>query len=337
MKKLGIVIALGIVLVSCKSENKPEEKSGQETVTTTTEAPQTASPSGTLDWDNLPDLKDIGNFPFITAPKGLKINNEKDGVSEFFEFEKMENYTGKEVITTEGKLAILSFDGADGKDFNQRIFDKSVYDYLGKIGAMQLYKGEYPSDEAMIKKLNENMWNGKYRTAGLMKESESPFGVYAFKNNGRKYILNVQSNSAQGSIFLMELQDLEQTIEKYSAAQMKTDIEANGKAILNINFDTDKATLQPEGQETVDEIFVLLNDNKNLKISIEGHTDDTGTPQRNKQLSADRANTVLRYLTGKGIDVKRLKAAGFGSEKQLVPNNSEANKAKNRRVELVKV
>ena len=70
---------------------------------------------------------------------------------------------------------------------------------------------------------------------------------------------------------------------------------------------------------------------------VEGHTDNTGTDERNKELSEQRANTVMYALAGKGIDISRLKAAGFGSEKPLVSNETDENKAKNRRVELVKM
>ncbi len=73
-----------------------------------------------------------------------------------------------------------------------------------------------------------------------------------------------------------------------------------------------------------------------MKLSIEGHTDNSGSVERNKKLSTDRANTVMYALAGKGTDIKRLKARGFGAEKPSVPNNTEENKAKNRRVELVK-
>ena len=280
----------------------------------------------------MPDLKDIGDFPFITAPTGLKINNEKDGLSEVFDFETMENFTGKNIITTEGKLAVLYF----SEDFNQKIFDRSFYDYLDKIGARQLYKGDFPEDEKQREQLAKNIWNGTITTYGLQRESDAPFAVYAFKNNAKKYILNIQSNSAQGTVFIMELKDFEQTIKKYSAEQMKNDIDKTGKAILNINFDTDKATLKPDGQKIVDEIYALLSTNSTLKLSIEGHTDNTGSAQRNKQLSTERANTVMYALAGKGIDIKRLKATGFGSEKPIKPNDTEENKAQNRRVELVK-
>ena len=336
MKKIIFIATIGLALFSCKNEKKTEDQIEEKTEVSKIETQKTNTTSTEINWDEMPDLKDIGNFPFVTAPEGLMIYKEKNGLTEFFDYETMENFTGKNIITTEGKLGILSFDGSEGKDFNQKLFDKSVYDYIGKIGAKLIYKGDFPEDEKQREQLEKNMWSGKTMTAGLKRESDAPFSVYAFKNNDKKYILNIQSNSAEGNVFIMELKDFEQTIKKYSAEQMKSDLDKTGKAILNINFDTDKATLKPDGQKIVDEIYALLSTNSTLKLSIEGHTDNTGSAQRNKQLSTERANTVMYALAGKGIDIKRLKATGFGSEKPIKANDTEENKAQNRRVELVK-
>lgn len=336
MKTLRIIAALGIVLASCKNESKTEEKVEEKTEVTVAEKPQNETDPATINWEEAPKLDNIGNFPFFTAPKGLKINFEKNGATEIFSYEKMQIFNGKSTFEAEGKLAMLVFDGADGETFNQRLFDKSVYDYVEKIGAKLYFKGIYPEDESLRKTLSENLYNGKNQTSGLMEDKDSPFSIYYFKNNGKNYIVTLQSNSAQGNIFVMELEAFEQTMTKYTSAQMKKDIDANGKAILNINFDTDKATLQPEGQKIVDEIVTLLKENPSLKISIEGHTDNSGSADRNKKLSAERATTVLNSLTSNGIEKSRLKAAGFGAEKPLVANDSEENKAKNRRVELLK-
>jgi OmpA-OmpF porin, OOP family len=343
MKKSIVSILLLSCILTLNSCKKKEETSvtSSETaapIDTTAASSSITTPSKGINWDEIPDLKDIGNFPFVTAPEGLKIDNEKDGLTELFPYETMEVYNGKDVISVEGKLGIIHISDAvkEGDDFNQKLFDKSFYDYFDKIGAKQLYKGDFPKDEKQSEQLGKNMWTGRSSTFGLMKESDAPFSVYVFKNNGKKYILNIQSNSAQGNIFIMELKDFEQTIKKYSAEQMKSDIDKTGKAILNINFDTDKATLMADGQKIVDEIYLLLNTNSNLKISIEGHTDNVGSSARNKELSTERANTVMYALAGKGIDIKRLKAIGFGSEKPIKANDTEENKAQNRRVELVK-
>lgn len=332
MKKTLLIATIGLALFSCKNGKKTEGNVEEKTEVSKIETPKTEATSTEINWDEIPDLKAIGNFPFVTAPKGLIMYNEKNGLTEVFDYETMENYTGKNLITTEGKLGILYF----SENFNQKLFDKSYYDYLDKIGAKQLYKGNFPEDEKQQEQLSKNIWTGNISTYGMVRESDAPFAVYAFRNNGKKYILNIQSNSSHGNIFIMELKDFEQTIGKYTAEQMQSDIDKTGKAILNINFDTDKATLKPDGQKIVDEIYVLLNTNQNLKLSIEGHTDNVGSATRNKQLSTERANTVMYALAGKGIDIKRLKATGFGSEKPIKANDTEENKAQNRRVELVK-
>lgn len=79
-----------------------------------------------------------------------------------------------------------------------------------------------------------------------------------------------------------------------------------------------------------------MKNNADLKISIDGHTDNAGSADHNKKLSAERAHNILKFLTSNGIPATRLTAAGFGAERPLVANDSEANMAKNRRVELVK-
>lgn len=352
MKLALNIIALGLAISLTACKKAPEPVAAPATppavpavvAPPAVAAPATANPAAPatlmaeLDWSTVPDLQNIGNFPFFTAPQGLKIENAKNGLSELFDYEKLENYNGTGVYTTEGKLGIMSFDGEGDKDFNQRLFDKSIYDYIEKLGAKKIYQGKYPensdANEKLRKKLAENMFSGKSRTSGL--SSSEPFSVFAFKNQGKNYILNIQSNSAAGTIYLMEVKKFEQTIQKYSAEGMKKDIDATGKAIVNINFDTDKSTLKADGQDVVNQIVALLKGTPALKLSIEGHTDNTGSAERNKVLSAERSNAVMLALVSTGIDKGNLKSAGFGADKPLVANDSEENKAKNRRVELVK-
>jgi outer membrane protein OmpA-like peptidoglycan-associated protein len=78
-----------------------------------------------------------------------------------------------------------------------------------------------------------------------------------------------------------------------------------------------------------------LNFNKLVKIQISGHTDNTGDKQRNILLSNNRAKAVTEYLISKGIDKDRLSFKGYGDSKPVVPNDSEAHKAMNRRTEFM--
>ncbi|MCG9793478.1 OmpA family protein [Flavobacterium algicola] len=333
MKNSISLLVIAVILFSCK-DNKEEKNEIEQP--TTEQQTEISNPDkvgdNNINWDEMPDLKNIGDYPFITAPEGLTISNEKEGLSEFFPFEKMQNYNGDGFFVTEGKLGVIHF---SDNGFNQRYFDKSVLGYFNDLGAKKIHEGTIPTVDSIREKNKENMFTGKQRSFGIS-EDRNPITLYAFKNNDKSYVITVQSNSAQGEIFIMELENFRQTIKKYTSKEMLDELNADGKAILNINFETDKATLKPEGQAIVNEIYALLSSNQSLDISIEGHTDNTGSASKNKQLSDQRANTVMNTLTAKGIDIKRLKSVGFGSEKPVAPNDTEANKAKNRRVELVK-
>jgi outer membrane protein OmpA-like peptidoglycan-associated protein len=73
-----------------------------------------------------------------------------------------------------------------------------------------------------------------------------------------------------------------------------------------------------------------------LRLSIEGHTDDTGDAAHNQELSSARARSVLGALVGLGVDPSRLQSKGYGQDKPLADNATKAGRAENRRVELVK-
>jgi outer membrane protein OmpA-like peptidoglycan-associated protein len=125
--------------------------------------------------------------------------------------------------------------------------------------------------------------------------------------------------------------------QEVTAGDMIAALNKQGFIALYINFDTDKATIKPECKTIVDQIVKLLEDNPGLKISIEGHTDSTGTAVRNKTLSQQRAESVVSALVKAGIDAKRLSAKGWGEDNPIADNKTEEGRAKNRRVEIVKM
>lgn len=119
--------------------------------------------------------------------------------------------------------------------------------------------------------------------------------------------------------------------------QLKKDLSANGRARLyGILFDTDSARIRPESQPTLDEVVKLLASESGWSLTIEGHTDATGTPAHNQTLSEQRAASVRDYLVSKGAAASRLNSVGFGQSKPVADNATELGRAQNRRVELVK-
>jgi chemotaxis protein MotB len=112
-------------------------------------------------------------------------------------------------------------------------------------------------------------------------------------------------------------------------------IRVTGKVL----FESGIAILNPEATPILDDITGIIKRYPEYRLRIEGHSDNIpiSTPQfpSNWELSAVRATTVLRYLIARGLDPHRLTATGYGSLLPLVPNTTEANRGRNRRVEFV--
>jgi len=102
----------------------------------------------------------------------------------------------------------------------------------------------------------------------------------------------------------------------------------------NIFFDVDKFDLRTESFTELQEVIRVLKQNPQMHIEISGHTDNTGGVEYNKELSKNRAESVVNYLVSKGIEKKRLTSVGFGSSKPADTNETEAGRALNRRIEM---
>lgn len=126
--------------------------------------------------------------------------------------------------------------------------------------------------------------------------------------------------------------------QEVTADSLADEINKSGHvAVYGIHFDTGKATIQPDSESTLNQIVKLLQDNASLKLRVEGHTDSQGNAVANQTLSDKRAQAVVAWLTGKGIPGSQLAAKGFGATKPVADNGTDDGRAKNRRVELVKM
>jgi OmpA-OmpF porin, OOP family len=159
-------------------------------------------------------------------------------------------------------------------------------------------------------------------------------GFWELKRNGKEYKIKV--NCANSSDYMLNILAMEPMMEEITSDDMLNALNKDGSIALNILFETGKSTIEQGSLILVDHIFEMLSKNPQLKISIEGHTDNVGVAASNKKLSQERSKAVMDALAAKGIDVSRMSSLGWGQEKPIADNTTDDGKAKNRRVEIVK-
>jgi outer membrane protein OmpA-like peptidoglycan-associated protein len=105
-------------------------------------------------------------------------------------------------------------------------------------------------------------------------------------------------------------------------------------SLSNIFFETDKATLLPSSFTQLDKVVEFMTALPLSELVVRGHTDSTGSNAHNIELSRARAEAVRTYLVGRGIAAARIRTEGKGSLEPVAPNDTEAGRAQNRRVEF---
>ena len=103
-----------------------------------------------------------------------------------------------------------------------------------------------------------------------------------------------------------------------------------------VYFDFNKATIKPQSFELLNQVAFVIKSAANIKkLQVQGHTDNKGNAKYNLKLSQQRADSVMKYLVGQGVDVTRLEAMGFGDTQPIEENRTQSGRDANRRVEFV--
>jgi SH3 domain-containing YSC84-like protein 1 len=131
-------------------------------------------------------------------------------------------------------------------------------------------------------------------------------------------------------------------LNRYRGEEHHGDVSASlrdtGRFTLsNVHFAPGKADITPGSEASLTEAANALKEHADWNIRVEGFTDNVGSPDANLQLSNDRAAAVMNWLADHGIDKGRLSAKGYGEDRPVAQNSSPAGRARNRRVELVKL
>ncbi len=173
---------------------------------------------------------------------------------------------------------------------------------------------------------------------GILLQEETR-AIYKLEYEGMSLVavFEVYNEGLQYSVTILKTGSIKTLEDEVDAEKMYHSLLKDGHISLYINFGSGDSELTEDAIKTVEQIARLMKSNPELRLIIEGHTDNVGTPEKNKKLSLERANSVVKYLIARGISSSRLAAKGMGAEKPIGDNNSEEGRRKNRRVELVKV
>ena len=185
-----------------------------------------------------------------------------------------------------------------------------------------------------------NYENAIFKIGGKKIYTGNDYGTYSIINNEKEiYVMLTMNSGSELSVegFMLDVLEKEAMKQEIAASDIYSALNSTGSIALYINFETGKSTIMAGSQKIIGELAEMLKSNPALKVRIDGHTDNVGTAGSNLTLSENRAKAVMNALIAKGIDKTRLSVKGFGQEKPLMDNGTDEGKAKNRRVEIVKI
>lgn len=334
----SVFVCLAALAISCgNNSNKKEEVHADtlhdrsEPAVTEHRADSTRPPVFDIQKITISE-KEIGDFPFFSLPKGLQLLNKRPIERKFDQLffpihgimTPLQGRVWKAGITSEGRRS---------GDWSLIYFTKSYEEAILSAGGVKVFDDKV-SREELDRIKDEATYFGE---SGSIDYWNSKVKVYLIRRaDGANIYVQFAGNSASGAIQILQEEAFQQTITMITSDEISTQLKEKGKAVLYINFDTDKALLKPDGLDAVQEISKVLKADNELNLEINGYTDNAGSPDHNKKLSEERAENVKNELIKSGIASGRLTSNGYGQGNPITDNANEDARAKNRRVELVK-
>lgn len=148
-------------------------------------------------------------------------------------------------------------------------------------------------------------------------------------------LLEIQTENGAFESLLISEKDINNTVIKNKEIDVRRIEKGEAYTLNDILFESNSSKLKESSKVVLDGFADWLNNNTELKIEIQGHTDDIGSDKSNLALSMDRSFSVMEYLLKKGIDKNRLSFKGYGEMKPKVPNTSSKSRSINRRTDFL--
>lgn len=322
-------------LASCGAGDPPAQEQTTPEVQVSAAEEATAdqsSPKAVFDINTVPvSTTELGTFPFFSVPENIEVQNGK-GIT--YQYNKLYFAINDSLLPIEGRAWMGNLVAKSGSDWSDAWFEKSYNNAIIAAGGVKIYDGRITRQE-YDRVADDMTYSGEAGTMDFLNDKAKTYVIR--RPQGNDVYIQFCFNGVYASLQILEKEAFRQTITLLKAEQIRQQLDQTGKAVLHINFHTDKATLEQEGRASIEEIHRLLKSDATLKLDLHGHTDNAGSKEHNQVLSQNRAETVKSELVGLGISKDRLSARGFGQDKPIADNNTPDGMAQNRRVELIKI
>ena len=270
----------------------------------------------------------LGRFPYFALPDGYQPVNPP----ETRDFGHFLFWTGAGLHEVEGKVFLSLIGPRDGKTYSAYELKKNIEAVLTQAGGRKIADGRIP--DPVTETLPEDIRVGMYE--GLGNVYSAPVQTWVIRRPDRQIWVHFVPDSNSAAWTILETKPFVQTAALLPAERLKQDLDRTGRAVIQVNFATDRTEILPASAPQIDAVAALLRTDPGLRLAINGYTDGTGAAAHNQALSDGRAKAVVARLVGAGIAKDRLRAEGFGAASPVASNDSAAGRAQNRRVELVK-
>ena len=228
----------------------------------------------------------------------------------------------------------------DDKSFMEDLIAWDDERLFGKNKILKHLKDE-GIPEALISKVHFSSSNELKKAKGLLPKLDKKYAKYAYQSK-KRHIFDALINQGyeidvakKGYTFSSTKVDVGKT-NKTQKLNIKLDLLTKNTKMTfnNITFETNSAELNAESFKELNRLIEFMKLNDNVRIELSAHTDDVGPDWYNMILSQKRAQVAVKYLKEKGVKESAIVAKGYGELHPIVPNNSDANRAQNRRIEV---
>lgn len=273
----------------------------------------------------------LGEFPYFSLPAGYTTTPELSSTADMARFPF---WVGDRYLEVEGRIYQANIRAEAGKSFSTLEVEQNVEHVIQAAGGVKVAEGEIPrgaSAERLTRTFRQEYANG------LCWPSE-PVRTYFVRRTDANIWIHACTYGGIGAAWVIaETASVEPTASLLPKSRLRQLMDADGRVAVDINFASDSARILEASAPQLEAIAELLEEDAGVHLSVIGHTDDTGTPERNQKLAEGRAEAVVAALLDRGIDAARLASSGRGHNEPVAPNDTAEGRAANRRVELVRV